>query len=148
MVATNVTLKEEISDFHLLSGLKTLKEPPFCWSIGLFSSLLSLMSTILLLFLQPGVTDVSQRFAVIAQLRETIFKMNISPLLLEFNCTGSQRCGFMSGANIGLSQLISREGQLQLRSRRCALIFKSETSFSAQKWILLKAHRILLHVNN
>lgn len=88
------------------------------------------MSTILLLFLQPGVTDVSQRFAVIAQLRETIFKMNISPLLLEFNCIGSQCCGFMSGANINLSQLISREGRLQLRSRRCALIFKSEMSFS------------------
>lgn len=82
----------------------------------LFSSFLSLMSAILLLSRQPSVTDISQQFAVIAQLQETIFKMNISPLLLKFNCIGSQSCGFMSGANITLSQLISREGQLQLVS--------------------------------
>lgn len=81
----------------------------------LFSSLLSLMST-MLLCLQPGVTDISQQFAVIARLQEIIFKMNISPLLLKFNCTGCQSCGYMSGADITLSQLISPEGQLQLVS--------------------------------
>lgn len=79
----------------------------------LFSALLRLTS-VMLLCLQPGVTDISQQFAAIAQLQGTIFKMNISPLLLKFNCTGSQSCGFMSGANITPSQLISPEGQLQL----------------------------------
>lgn len=137
----------EICDFYLLSGFKYSRSCPSAEASTLFS-LLSLMSAILLLSRQPGVTDISQQFAVIAQLQETIFKMNISPLLLKFNCIGSQSCGFMSGANITLSQLISREGQLQLVSCTVEDVYLFSMSFNMQKWILFTAFLILQHINN
>lgn len=105
-----------------------------------------LMSTILLLPPQPGVTDISQVWSDCTA-QKTIFNINISPHLLGFNCTGSLRDSFASAANIALSHLISREGVLLLVSD-VHLFFNREMSFNVQELILLAGLLMPQHIND